>query len=125
MKLQTRKLGWLIASAIALASASAFGGDIGKVSDSGRSANEGFGRSATIPAGGGQTVRSADGNPGVLKVVGRASQMPSGDRTAKISTTAPGQLSQLGRGSGPQFGNAMNSLHSDVSAALSKQPTQE
>jgi hypothetical protein len=68
-------LGWLLASAVALASAGAFAADTGKVGSGGRSVNEVHGRaSAASPSVGGRSVSTAE-SPAVSEVYGRGSQM--------------------------------------------------
>jgi hypothetical protein len=90
--------GWLLASAVALASAGAFAADTGKVSSGGRSVNEVQGRaSAASPSVGARSVSTAD-SPAVSEVYGRGSQMS----TAPGASVGIGSLDigDFGRGSG-------------------------
>lgn len=80
MKAQTEvriNLVQLLASAMLLASATAFGGDVTAVADGSRSVNDGFGRSSAMPSGNGKAVNAAGDVPGVQHVAGRASQIPA------------------------------------------------
>jgi len=101
MKTQTQvriTLGRLVASAMLLASATAFGGNVSAVSDGGRSVNDGFGRSSAMPSGNGKTVNSAGNVPGVQHVIGRASAIPSGAKSGGVAYNGT-DISHLGRSS--------------------------
>ena len=66
---------WLLASAIALASAGAFAADTGKVGSAGRFVNEVQGRaSAASPSVGARSVNTTNG-PAVSEVYGRGNKM--------------------------------------------------
>jgi len=74
-------IGWLVATAIVLASAGSFAEDMGNVQSGGGSVNEVYGRaSATIP--GANPVRSISSKVNVSEVFGRSSGGP---------TSAPGK----------------------------------
>ena len=71
-------IGWLVASAIALASAGALAADSGNVNSGGRSVNEVLGRaSASLPDTGIRAVNTA-ALPPVSEVYGRGNQMSGG-----------------------------------------------
>lgn len=100
MKAQTQvriNLVQLLASAMLLASATAFGGDVSAVSNGGRSVNDGFGRSSAMPSGNGKTVNSAGDVPSVQHVAGRASQIPAAKSGAVFYNGTT--ISHLGRSS--------------------------
>ena len=102
MKAQTQvriNLVQLLASAMLLASATAFGGDVSAVADGSRSVNDGFGRSSAMPSGNGKAVNAAGDVPGVQNVAGRASQIPGGNKIGAVSGNGT-DVSQLGRASG-------------------------
>jgi hypothetical protein len=100
MKTQTQvriSVGHLVASAMLLASATAFGGDVSAVSDGGRSASDDFGRSSAAPSSNGGILRSAGDVPGVQNVAGRGSQI--GAKSARVTHNGT-EVSHLGRSSG-------------------------
>ena len=90
-------IGWLVASAIALASAGALAADIGKVNSGGRSVNEVQGRaSGSLPGAGTRAVNTTS-LPAVSEVYGRGNQM-SGGSGAAIGIGAM-DVGDFGRGS--------------------------
>lgn len=90
-------IGWLVASAIALASAGAFAADSGNVNSGGRSVNEVHGRSSgSLPGTASHSVNTA-GLPAVSEVYGRGNQN-SGAPGAAIGIGAT-DVGDFGRGS--------------------------
>jgi hypothetical protein len=90
-------IGWLAASAIALASAGALAADVGQVNSGGRSVNEVQGRaSASLPNAGTRAVNTT-GLPPVSEVYGRGNQMSGASGTA-IGVGAM-DVGDFGRGS--------------------------
>jgi hypothetical protein len=69
-------MGWLVVSAIALASAGSFAEDTGIVQSGGGSVNEVYGR-ASAPIPGANPVRSISSKVDVSKVLGRSSGGPT------------------------------------------------
>jgi hypothetical protein len=111
-------IGWLVASAIALASAGALAADSGNVNSGGRSVNEVLGRaSASLPDTGIRAVNTA-ALPPVSEVYGRGNQM-SGGGGAAIGIGAM-DVGDFGRGSGALA--TANGKHGtrDVSVASTK-----
>lgn len=111
-------IGWLVASAIALASAGAFAADSGNVNSSGRSVNEVLGRaSGSLPNTGIRAVNTK-GLPAVSEVYGRGSQM-SGGAGAAIGIGAM-EVGDFGRGSGALAAANGKRGPSDVTVAFTK-----
>ena len=111
-------IGWLVASAIALASVGAPAAEGGKVGSGGRSVNEVQGRaSESSPAAGVRSVNTA-ALPAVSEVYGRGSQM----------SAAPAAPIGVGAADVGDFGRASNTLATargkagmqDATIALSK-----
>ena len=110
--------GWLVASAVILASAGALAAETGKVGSGGRSVNEVQGRSsASSTVAGGRSVNTAT-LPAVSEVVGRASQMSSGSG-APIGIGAA-DVGDFGRASGALATAHGKSGTQDATVALAK-----
>ncbi len=109
-------IGWLIASAIALASTGAIAADTGKVTAAGRSVNEVQGRaSGQLPSAGIRAVNTT-GLP-ASDVYGRDNQMSGPSRSA-IGTGALG-VGDFGRGSGTLAGHGKHGA-GDIAVATTK-----
>ena len=116
--LQTRiSIGWLVASAIALASAGSLAEGTGNVQSGGRTVNEVYGRaSATIP--GANPVRSISSKVNVSDVFGRGSGIKPDGIGAKVATGRAGVNDVLGRASGGPAVAAAKSPSDNQTAAL-------
>lgn len=112
-------IGWLVATAIVLASAGVSAEDKGNVQSGGGSANEIYGRaSATIP--GANPVRSISSKVNVSEVFGRGSGVKADAIGATVATGKAGVNDVLGRSSGgPTFATA-KSPSDNQTAALHK-----
>ena len=115
---QTRiTIGWLVASAIALASAGSLAEGTGNVQSGGRTVNEVYGRaSATIP--GANPVRSISSKVNVSEVFGRGSGIKPDGIGAKVATGRAGVNDVLGRASGGPAVAAAKSPSDNQTAAL-------
>jgi hypothetical protein len=110
-------IGWLVASAITLASAGVLAADVGNVNSAGRSVNEVHGRaSGSLPGAGRRSVNTT-AQPAVSEVYGRGNQMSG----------APGSAIGLGAADVGDFGRGSNTLAArgtqgkrDVTVALTK-----
>lgn len=91
-------IGWLVASAITLASAGVLAADVGNVNSAGRSVNEVQGRASGSLPGARTRAVNTTGLPAVSEVYGRGNQM-SGGTGAAIGTGAM-DVGDFGRGSG-------------------------
>jgi len=110
-------MGWLVASAIALASAGSFAEGIGNVQSGGGSVNEVYGRaSATIP--GANPVRSISSKVNVSEVSGRGSGIRPHGIGAPVATGKAGVNEVLGRSSGGPTFAAAKSQSENQTAAL-------
>jgi phage terminase large subunit-like protein len=112
------RIGWLVASAIALASAGALAADIGNVNSGGRSVNEVLGRASGSLPGIGVRAVNTTALPPVSEVYGRGNQM-SGGAGAAIGTGAM-DVGDFGRGSGTLAAAHGKHGASDVSVASTK-----
>jgi hypothetical protein len=110
--------GWLLASAVAMASAGALAADTGKVGSGSRSVNEVQGRaSAASPNVAARSVSTAD-SPAVSDVSGRGSQ------TSKAPGASVGvgslDVGDFGRGSGVLAKASVKPGAADTAVALAK-----
>ena len=109
-------IGWLVATAIVLASAGSFAEDMGNVQSGGSSVNEVYGRaSATIP--GANPVRSISSKVNVSEVFGRGSGIKTDGFGATVATGKAGVNDVLGRSSGgPTFATAKSRSDNQTAA---------
>ena len=120
MKLQSQSrisIGWLVASAIVLASAGVSAEDMGNVRSGGGSVNEVYGRaSATIS--GANPVRSISSGVNVSEVFGRGSGIKADGIGTAVATGKAGVNDVLGRASGGPTIAAAKTPSDNQTAAL-------
>ena len=110
-------IGWLVATAIVLASAGVSAEDMGNVRSGGGSVNEVYGRaSGTIP--GANPVRSISSKVNVSEVFGRGSGIKPGGIGTTVATGKAGVNDVFGRSSGGPTLAAAKSRGENQTAAL-------
>ena len=112
-------IGWLVATAIVLASASVSAEDMGNVQSGGRSVNEVYGR-ASAPIPGANPVRSISSKVNVSQVFGRGSAINTDGNGTKIATGNADVNDVLGRASGGPTLAAAKSQGENQTAALQR-----
>jgi len=112
-------IGWLVATAIVLASAGVSAEDMGNVRSGGGSVNEVYGRaSAAIP--GANPVRSISSRVNVSEVFGRGSGVKPDGIGATVATGKAGVNDVLGRASGGPTIAAAKAPSDNQTAALQR-----
>ncbi len=110
-------LGWLVATAVVLASAGSFAEDMGNVQSGGAPVNEVYGRaSGAIP--GANPVRSISSKVNVSEVFGRGSGIKAHGIGTAVATGKAGVNDVLGRASGGPTLAAAKSRSDSQTAAL-------
>ena len=112
-------IGWLVATAIVLASAGVSAEDMGNVQSGGGSVNEVYGR-ASAAIRGANPVRSISSKVSVSQVFGRGSGINSDGIGTKVATGKADVNDVLGRSSGGPTLAAAKSQGGNQTAALQR-----